>query len=227
MFDGAEDDETGYGEKVSEAAKDHKQWGFTILRCTYDSQTDWDAFLKRFLEDIDANLRFEWETTLRPNFQFRVVEEPERLNNISWRQARAQFTTLNVEDIRQSHPNVTDAETKLLQRDTVEDNSGLPRPYREYFIYADRDSVASVINCGRTWRDAQEPGNYYFTLVLALHKEVIASGYDGTSPLPCEEGEEEDWPMKRFKVDHFLEVYSLLLDYFWDDFHTKDDGICS
>lgn len=66
------------------------KWGFSIVRCTYSSQSRWDKYLRRIHSDIDRFLNYKEDAGLRETLNVFVIEN-EALDGATWKQARDKF----------------------------------------------------------------------------------------------------------------------------------------
>jgi hypothetical protein len=55
----------------------HRTWGFVFYRCTYESDSDWDAFLKRMRFEVKYSLSLDEGVDMMDSLGFTVLEDPE------------------------------------------------------------------------------------------------------------------------------------------------------
>ncbi|KAJ5457225.1 hypothetical protein N7530_012499 [Penicillium desertorum] len=53
----------------------HRAWGFVIYRCTYESNTDWEEFMRRLLANTEETLEGEGGLDLLDNLAVTVFED--------------------------------------------------------------------------------------------------------------------------------------------------------
>jgi hypothetical protein len=201
-------------------------WGFSILRCTYESDEEWATFLKRFRDDLNGDLCFETDEDLRIKLRIPIVEDRELLNGATWDQARTFFMETLQDDSKKRDGNsqhLPDSNSRI----------GWAKheiPQSTFFIYADQASVSSVVRCDERKEAKMGNGAYYFTLVWADHTQ---HGVEGRAMTQEEIEEIDDSPdseyhqltRQNFKIYDFVTLYVHIVEDMWPNFVVHDDGI--
>lgn len=204
----------------------HKDWGFSILRCTYQSDEEWNTFLTRFRDDLDSYFRFESDKDLRSRLRLPVVEDRKLLDGATWDEARDFFMETLEDDSKKRDGNsrhLPDPQSRVgWAKNEI--------PQSTFFIYADQASVSSVVDCEQTTEAKMDDGAYYFAIVWADHTQP-----EGRARTEEELEEIDDSPdseyhqltRQNFKVYDFLELYVHIVEDMWPNFVVEDDGISS
>lgn len=203
-------------------------WGFSILRCTYESEEEWAAFISRFRSDLDSYFRFESDVDLRSRLRLPVVEDRNRLNGATWDQARTAFVEILKEDSKKR-------DRKSWHLPDPQSRIGWAIheiPQSTFFIYADQASVSSIVGCDETKEAKMSDNNYYFTLVSADHTQPNGDGRARTEEevSDIDDSPDSEYHMatrQNFKVFDFVALYANIVDDAWPDFIVNEDGISS
>ena len=196
---------------------DGRDWGFSILRCTYKSQSEWDLFLSKIRDDLDGYFAFPADSDLRAKLRCPIVEDQTKLDNATWREASVVFNDMLMDDLQKAKPDAKWTEDKISWA-----IYGIPR--QQFFIYADQASVDSVIKCGESGVAKRGRRKYFFTLV----RNADYSFLDGEDAADLEDTLNSEFRLEsrqNFKVWMFPAVYAAILEDAWYDCIPGDDGI--
>lgn len=190
------------------------KWGLPIVRCTYKSQPRWEQFLavlhghiQHDFLDKDPENGPDLQSTLVCN----IIEDEERLEGASWKEARNVFDEWVLQDIK-AHPLeppiVFHPVISTYKREKNKFKEDIARsPYWQHFIYVDETSVASVLDHVPSEMMKVMSPHYWITVVISRLSEYDADGNlmgdDDDIALPRE-------LYKKFKIDQFLRVYATL-----------------
>lgn len=199
---------------------DEETFGLTILRCTYKSQADWDAFVRAFQDQTDRYLWMPSDQSIRPKFCCPIVEDRSQLDGVDWRTARTYFDESVYEDYKQAAA-LSDTPGQDLQSQVT--LFSFEKLSRQFFIYADQASVESVARNAHSMKASKRKGAYYFHLV----KSALNSRFcpDGGEYAETTDEQELLYQHQKFKVYDFLTIYSDILNECWPYFHHGDDDI--
>ena len=122
-----------------------QNWGLSIVRCTYASQFRWDRYISLIHRHIQERI---YHDLLRSTLNCPIIEDRDRLDGATWKQARGIFDEWVVADIKANPPDYS----KFSQPPPTEANKRLESdiyraPRWEYFIYADQASMESILDC--------------------------------------------------------------------------------
>ncbi|GAB7352084.1 hypothetical protein MBLNU459_g2585t1 [Dothideomycetes sp. NU459] len=110
----------------------HKTWGWVIYRCTYQSDQEWEEFMKRLKYYINDTLAFENGLDLLESLNYHVFED------------RTLFDGTHPSAIRQHFERWTVA---AVQDEQGTDSQRYTRSQRyRYCLHVDQDSLRSVID---------------------------------------------------------------------------------
>jgi len=109
----------------------HHTWGFVIYRCTYDSDSDWEEFMKQLCDQILDVLRFYNGTDMADRLALTVFDDKAALDKASTSAVRKHFRKWSA-----SAP----------QREQGK-GPGLSQRYM-YCIQVDQKALESVLNGG-------------------------------------------------------------------------------
>ncbi|KAE8150568.1 hypothetical protein BDV25DRAFT_154185 [Aspergillus avenaceus] len=108
-----------------------KTWGFVIYRCTYESDSDWEKFMSRFLYHITDNLEFYNGLDLLDNFAPTVFED-------------RSFDGADTASLRK---HFQEWAVTAPQEEQGADRSRVPDAGRyRFFIMVDQEALESVLN---------------------------------------------------------------------------------
>lgn len=69
----------------------HRKWGVVIYRCTYDSDSDWQEFMKRLYQQAEKTLQFYNGLDLMESLDLLVFDDPSISNDASTAAIRDHF----------------------------------------------------------------------------------------------------------------------------------------
>ena len=172
--------------------------------------------------DLDRYLAFETDADLRASLELPVIEDSARLDVATWKEARTRFDEWAWEELKQ-RPEF-DQSWEISKREEKVGYMINRLPHLEFFIYADKASVDSVVGCV----DIKADGAYFFTLVATALKKPRVVSYDDDYNIIEDDEEEEEaksalW--QRFKVNEVAIAYSSVAIDQWPGYLRGKDGI--
>lgn len=205
-------------------------WGWTIVRCTYQSQAQWEKFLALLLEDLDFELRHPSDEISRDAFYCQIIEDPS-LDAASWKEARDTFDQWALTEMRIKSPPIY---TKIRPLEQSIDQQHLEgrihsSPRWQAFVYADQESVDSVTTSERFWKSKEQGGGYFINIVTTGNAPfgVFAIDEDGVWLKDYEsQAVDRQTLRQRVKGCRLLELHEKMLGNLWPDRKfVNDDGI--
>lgn len=221
----------GMKEPLEKFIKDSSTgWGWTVVRCTYQSQSQWEEFLALLIEDLDFVLRHPADRTIRDALYCQVIEDPS-LDEAGWKRARETFDQWALTEMREKLPPVYTQDWPASGNiSQISLKSALcTSPRWRAFVYADQESVDSITGSGRCWKIKEQGGGYFINIVTS---GIAPVGYyevdDNDVWLKDYESQNVDRQVLRQKVRgcRLLELHRAMLGDLWPDrYIVNDDGI--
>lgn len=203
--------------------------GFSIVRCTYSSQSEWDKYISRIQAEIRNSLSLNLEIDLDAAINVSVVEDKERLDSATWKEARLKFDELVLEELKiKTTPEEARDDPELEKRLMF---AMISRKRIGFFVFADQASVDSVVDCN-TKEDKRAHGKYYFTLIASGLTTPIqyCEDEDGIVNKDCETCRECRQALyQKFKVNDLVLSFAAVAggDNWPDRCLEQNDGISS
>lgn len=220
---------------ISIDSSQQRKWGLKIFRCTYTSQPRWEKYVSLIHHHIRESDVHAYEKTLE-DLDCPIIEDREKLDGATWKQARTMFDEMVLADIKADPPSdhhmivVPPIGTKKRLEFDMQST-----PRLQYFIYADQASVDSVVDCTSEHPQWSE-GDYWFTVVFTglLRPQISEVDDNGVwirdyelDPDEPSGNDNDTWKglYQKIKLTDFMEAYSEMERFQLVHNYIREDGI--
>jgi hypothetical protein len=207
-------------------------WGFRIYRATYSDQARWDKFITLLKDDAQEFLEDPKDQDLLRGLTWDVVEDEAKLNGKNWDEAIKVHDAWVLSELTKETACGRDKITenyvgRWSSRNIIELRTK-SKPHWEFFIFADEESVNSVLDADANNTRGQ-PGTYFIT--------VVQSGLVCKSEMGFSDDEDEDdavelevIPRKaywqRFRGWLLVDVYASVITGLWPmNYQVREDEL--